>query len=751
MGEVSAERPPRPVPAGQEDVMQYTADGHVLGFAPGKVYMVGMGYALTEEFVGAQRVMPVPKSSAESGSLHGSDEMLAGASSFQGVCYPELWEGISLRYEKASGALAETVYSIQPGAEVKDIRLRYNADFKIGNDGSLRFRHPTKKGYFTLSRPVAWQEMGGQRIPVEVAFKARGQKTLGFRVGARDPDIPLFIDPVYQWHTFYGSPENDRSEAIAVTGDGVYVVGYSHTAWNGDGDTPPLHSHAGGGESDIVILKLDTDGAYQWHTFYGSTDNDRGHGIAVTGDGVYVTGRSDAAWNGDGNTPPLHPHGWGAAILVMKLDTGGAYQWHTFYVGSGRDIAATSDGVYVTGMGPGSWNGDGNTPPLHSHAAGIDIVILKLDAGGAYQWHTFYGGTNTDFGYGIAAAGEGVYVTGESDAAWNGDGDAPAVHSHAGGGNPDMVILKLGTEGAYQWHTFYGSTDRDIGYGIAAAAGGGAYVVGSSDAAWNGDGDTPPVHSHAGGGNPDMVILKLGTEGGYQWHTFYGNENYDFGLGIAASMDGVHVTGASHGAWNGDGGSPPLHPHFGGPDITILKLGTEGGYQWHTFHGGLLDYGQAIAVTSSEIYVAAVSNASWPADEDPNIVPLHSHTGNNDIAVLQISATSYVVYHPNGATAGDPPLDPNLYKQGETVTVFGNTGGLVQGGHVFIGWNTEADGTGTSYEPGGTFSMPAAGVTLYAQYSQAIPTLSEWGMILLSLLMAAAAVACLRKREKMVS
>ncbi len=46
--------------------------------------------------------------------------------------------------------------------------------------------------------------------------------------------------------------------------------------------------------------------------------------------------------------------------------------------------------------------------------------------------------------------------------------------------------------------------------------------------------------------------------------------------------------------------------------------------------------------------------------------------------------------------------------------MLGNTGSLVKAGYNFDGWNTQADGNGTSYCAGATFAMPAANVTLYA-------------------------------------
>ena len=66
-------------------------------------------------------------------------------------------------------------------------------------------------------------------------------------------------------------------------------------------------------------------------------------------------------------------------------------------------------------------------------------------------------------------------------------------------------------------------------------------------------------------------------------------------------------------------------------------------------------------------------------------------------------------------------MDSNQYQQGTTVTVLGNTGSLVKTwfsfSYTFSGWNTKSDGSGTSYAPGATFTMPAANMTLYAKWA----------------------------------
>jgi len=78
------------------------------------------------------------------------------------------------------------------------------------------------------------------------------------------------------------------------------------------------------------------------------------------------------------------------------------------------------------------------------------------------------------------------------------------------------------------------------------------------------------------------------------------------------------------------------------------------------------------------------------------------------------AAVYSVTYDGNTNTGGTVPTDATLYETGATVTVLGNTGSLVKTGNVFGGWNTAADGSGTTYAPGATFAIDGADVTLYA-------------------------------------
>ncbi len=86
------------------------------------------------------------------------------------------------------------------------------------------------------------------------------------------------------------------------------------------------------------------------------------------------------------------------------------------------------------------------------------------------------------------------------------------------------------------------------------------------------------------------------------------------------------------------------------------------------------------------------------------------------VIAIQAAPTYTVTYDANGATGGTVPVELLSYEKGVLVTVLDNTGALVKTGATFGGWNTKADGTGTTYVPGQKFTMGASNVTLYAKW-----------------------------------
>ena len=100
--------------------------------------------------------------------------------------------------------------------------------------------------------------------------------------------------------------------------------------------------------------------------------------------------------------------------------------------------------------------------------------------------------------------------------------------------------------------------------------------------------------------------------------------------------------------------------------------------------------------------------------------PLNSSV-NSSNGILSFGVDTYTMaYNGNTNTSGTAPVDNSSpYDGGSSVSVLGNTGSLAKTGYPFIGWNTLANGTGTAYSEGNTFSI-VANTTLYAQWTYSV-------------------------------
>jgi len=87
-----------------------------------------------------------------------------------------------------------------------------------------------------------------------------------------------------------------------------------------------------------------------------------------------------------------------------------------------------------------------------------------------------------------------------------------------------------------------------------------------------------------------------------------------------------------------------------------------------------------------------------------------------NITVINVNSEYAVSYDANAADSGTVPGD-QIKIEDTDLTLATNTGNLARNGYDFIGWNTAADGTGTDYTEGSTYSLNAA-VVLYAKWLQ---------------------------------
>jgi len=327
--------------------------------------------------------------------------------------------------------------------------------------------------------------------------------------------VKLNTAGAHLWSTYLGGTIYDEGYGIAVDSDGnVYATGYTNSSdWVSGGWNT---THNGAYDYDGYVVKLDTTGAHLWSTYLGEMGADEGYGIAVDSNGnVYATGYTDSSgWVSGGWDLTRNGDDYSSDGYVVKLSTTGAHLWST-YLGATYEpdescgIAVDASGnIYVTGNTnfsgwvSGGWNTSYN-------GGYCDGYVVKLDTAGAHLWSTYLGGTDEDYGYGIAVDSSGnVYATG---ATWSDGWVNGGWNTSYNSGDSDGYVIKLNTAGAHLWSTYLGGTYGDRGYGIAVDLSGNAYATGwTQSSGWVSGG----WNTSDNGGYCDGYVVKIAQSGG---------------------------------------------------------------------------------------------------------------------------------------------------------------------------------------------------------------------------------------------
>ena len=107
----------------------------------------------------------------------------------------------------------------------------------------------------------------------------------------------------------------------------------------------------------------------------------------------------------------------------------------------------------------------------------------------------------------------------------------------------------------------------------------------------------------------------------------------------------------------------------------------------------------------------------WSANEDGTIT--RDVTKNCTYCGYEEKVTEYQVKLTYDANGGEGAIDSATGAAGESVTVAENV--FTRNNYTFTGWNTQADGKGTAYKPGDSFTLTDEDTVLYAQWSKNAP------------------------------
>jgi hypothetical protein len=286
------------------------------------------------------------------------------------------------------------------------------------------------------------------------------------------------------WHQRIGGTGEDKGNAIIQTVDGGFAIAGYTTSF-------------GAGESDMWLVKTDTNGVMIWNQTFGGAEIDVAYDLVQTADGGFVM---------MGNTESFYGAG-GEGIWLVKTDTNGVMIWNKTYGEGGSVLIQTTDGGFVLA----GYAEDGEP----------DMALVKTDANGMILWHQIY------------RTPEPFEVT---DIIQTDDGGFALVggmktHHYAvcglcGRGYPekDVLLLKTDANGVVTWNQSYGGPYEDNANTLVKTKDGGFALAGYT---------TSFV-----AGESDMWLVKTDTNGGLQWNQTYGGTGGDGAADLIQTFDG---------------------------------------------------------------------------------------------------------------------------------------------------------------------------------------------------------------------
>jgi hypothetical protein len=358
------------------------------------------------------------------------------------------------------------------------------------------------------------------------------------------------------------------------------------------------------GYSSLMAVIQDTDGGY---VFSGSADvagekyskcwvtktdvnGNRLWEVSANATGYLnsVAKTPDGGYVAAGHRNNYTPTGGyrGTDLVVVKLNAGGAIVWEKIFGGGGDDFAAkvvnTADGGYMISGITNSSDGD----VVNNHGS-YDIWLIKVDASGNKVWAKTLGGSGWDGDGLLATTADGNYLLTAYSSSTDGD-------ISGGKGKGDVVVFKLDASGNIIWTKIYGGSDYDSPASIITTNDGGSIIVGSTS---SNDGDVVGQH----GSDEDMWVLKLDNNGQKTWQATLGSTTWENGYSIAQLTDGGYM---ALGFSIGDDGD--VSGNHGDKDYWVVKLSSAGKKLWQRSFGGPgEELPEAIAASSDGGFVMA--------------------------------------------------------------------------------------------------------------------------------------------------
>jgi hypothetical protein len=504
------------------------------------------------------------------------------------VRYPGVYPGVDLVFHTTERQL-EYDFDIAAGANPNAIRLRFDGaeDIEISADGQLVMQ--AGAGELRHARPIAYQEINGERVPIAAEFAQLAGGAIGFNVGEYDRELPLVIDPTLVFSSYLGGTAADTCRAMLVVPNGTSVLA-------GDSFSSDFLRNASTTNSDVFVGRLTPDGGSFTYTFFGGEANDTVTGLALDSMGnAYLAGFTESADFPISDSVNSALMGPSDAFLALINAEGNAILSSSLIGGTGQETSVSvaldaAGSAYLTGRTTSmDFPIVGAIQPVYG-GGDSDAFVSKLSPNGAsLVYSTYLGGSGTEnllarTGIRVDSSGN-AYVVGDTQSA-----DFPtrnALRSIKSGpaATFDGFYCKINPDGSdFVFSTFVGGSDDDFATSLAVDGSGNGYVTGRTRST----SFTGAAATRSSTANSDAFVAKFNAAGSaITYLTFVGGSAGDEQANaIAINSSGVAVIVGSAGQGLPTIGAIQSFFKGGQTDAFVARLASSGAINFSTYLGG---------------------------------------------------------------------------------------------------------------------------------------------------------------------
>ena len=326
----------------------------------------------------------------------------------------------------------------------------------------------------------------------------------------------------------FGGSNDDEANDIINTSDGGFMVIGSSTSSDG------LIQNKMSLESDIILMKFDSDKSIEWVKNYGGSRDDRGQSVVeVSGIGYALLGYSMSNDGDASNNEGFHDN-W-----VIMIDSKGDIIWEKSYGFSGHDhaynIIKTKDGnLFFNGfLDVTASRGLGSTKKVGKsikHGVG-EFWCHKVDLEGNILWRKYFGGTNNDRSYDSVETSDGDFLI-------VGSSESDDIDISSPKGSYDIWVIKISSNGDLLWERSYGGSKYDTANSIIESVDKKIHILGSTLS------NDKNISFQMG--SSDFWLLTIDSDGNLLSEQTFGGSNFDKGKKIEIdSKDNLWLTGYS--------------------------------------------------------------------------------------------------------------------------------------------------------------------------------------------------------------